>query len=881
MDNEPWKARIVADLSTGRRSNEHGPNVYLLVVRSVFRWIITIALGAAVALTGVYIAYCCDFLADLRFGYCRNLFFADRKRCCGGVENLDDTLQHCIQPQINNVDDYLEVNWVPWEELFGYERLTSIPGYVVAFGIYFVSCVALTGLACYLVQSYAPQAKGSGIPEVKAAVGGFDLPRAFHPMCLLIKSICLSIAVGAGLSLGKEGPLIHIGVCWAHLLSGLSLRRLPVWGGSRLGSMWTTLCQEIQWIPRNELAAVGAATGVATAFGAPLGGVLFAVEELGSVRSLSKRCLILCFLGSFSSSFILKYINLSGGNSILFFSSGGDKNSEWVAGDLWIYCFLGLLGGLWGAAFVHLNTKVNIIRKKAQEEGRVWLLPKAIQQACLNVFPRCILHMITDDAGELNAAPAIVEGLAIAAITALINFPLFHLLKVLTVEAINALFKNCPDERGSRFDLCPSRVNGSWHFLGGWMIVCRLILAASLRFVLTVITFGMSVPSGLFIPSLFIGACLGRAVGTIVMLTTSTPCDPGAFALVGAASMLGGFSRLTVSLAVIMFELTGEITMVVPVMCACLTSKVVGDYFNESIYDEHATLSGFAIINDLPDHVRFDIVCSDVMEVIEEPFTLDITNPRISINHLCSLLGVHSDANTCESSHIVGFSREEEESNTPSNEGTMLLPISSCRRDIPSVLLLKRGKSGLLRRQNIFGAVETSVLREWLQICLQRNFDGEVSFARAIEGPLLGINTPRSVGSLHSLRELDRGRSSHDLSTLVDTHIAKVEANAPLSVCYFIFHQNPQLKYIICLRSPRSSSPVVGVITRQIFLDVVCNGYAYPPLHPRAHEEFRSVNSARNSPIKLVRRRSSPLARMESRLLNRPSLEEGFLDNVE
>ena len=52
-------------------------------------------------------------------------------------------------------------------------------------------------------------------------------------------------------------------------------------------------------MPSHEIACIGVATGMATAFGTPLGGVLFAIEELGSVRTLPQRTLILCFTSAF------------------------------------------------------------------------------------------------------------------------------------------------------------------------------------------------------------------------------------------------------------------------------------------------------------------------------------------------------------------------------------------------------------------------------------------------------------------------------------------------------------------------------------------------------------------------------------------------------
>lgn len=120
------------------------------------------------------------------------------------------------------------------------------------------------------------------------------------------------------------------------------------------------------------------------------------------------------------------------------------------------------------------------------------------------------------------------------------------------------------------------------------MIAVALIVKAAL----TVVTFGIKVPAGIFIPTLGVGACAGRIVGLLVQYARwrwptapvfascreNTPCViPGLYAMVGAAAALSGVTRTTVSLAVIMFELTDTLTYAVPVMLAVLVAKTVAD----------------------------------------------------------------------------------------------------------------------------------------------------------------------------------------------------------------------------------------------------------------------------------------------------------------
>lgn len=124
-----------------------------------------------------------------------------------------------------------------------------------------------------------------------------------------------------------------------------------------------------------------------------------------------------------------------------------------------------------------------------------------------------------------------------------------------------------------------------------WLATGTLVKLA-----LTIITFGCKVPSGIIIPALDAGALFGRMVGQIPFLFDSI--SPGIFAMVGAAAFLAGVSRMTVSLAVIMFELTGEVNFIPPFMVAILTSKWVADAISgESVYDLSQHLLGHPFLD--------------------------------------------------------------------------------------------------------------------------------------------------------------------------------------------------------------------------------------------------------------------------------------------
>ena len=112
----------------------------------------------------------------------------------------------------------------------------------------------LSGL---LVERLAPEAAGSGIPQVKAALGYFQI--ALDLRVAAVKWVSTALSLGSGFALGRQGPTVQIGAALAAQLS-----------------YWTHTSPTHQ----RQLIAAGAAAGIAASFNAPIAGVLFAIEEL-------------------------------------------------------------------------------------------------------------------------------------------------------------------------------------------------------------------------------------------------------------------------------------------------------------------------------------------------------------------------------------------------------------------------------------------------------------------------------------------------------------------------------------------------------------------------------------------------------------------------
>lgn len=178
-------------------------------------------------------------------------------------------------------------------------------------------------IAGFLVERFATEASGSGIPQVKAALAGF--PLSLDLRVAFIKLISTVITVGSGLTLGRQGPTVQIGAAIA----------------AEIG----------RWFPtspdyRRQLIAAGAAAGLAAGFNAPLAGVLFAVEEL--LHDISAFSLGPAILASFIGAVVSRIL---GGKSLDLNLSATGFQSQFTAPEIPFYLILGILSGLLGTLF--------------------------------------------------------------------------------------------------------------------------------------------------------------------------------------------------------------------------------------------------------------------------------------------------------------------------------------------------------------------------------------------------------------------------------------------------------------------------------------------------------------------------------------------------
>uniref|UniRef100_A0A1B6CCK6 Chloride channel protein n=1 Tax=Clastoptera arizonana TaxID=38151 RepID=A0A1B6CCK6_9HEMI len=521
--------------------DEAKKNGYSFVIRKNFaRWFIFLLIGIFTAFVGIFVDLSIEILSDFKFTLLKKY--------------IDEcTLNKCF---------YLPyLIWV---------------------------CINASSvlIGSLLVTYVEPIALGSGIPQVKCYLNGIKMPRIVRIKTLFVKSIGVVSAVVGGLACGKEGPMIHSG---AVVAAGISQGKSTTF--KKDSGMFTYFREDHE---KRDFVSGGAAAGVAAAFGAPVGGVLFSLEEGASFwnQALTWRIFFASMISTFTLNLVLSaYHGLPGNLSYPgLLNFGQFTNLTYSFFELPLFVSMGIVGGLFGALFNYMNYKLTVFR--IRYVTKKWM--KVIEAVLIAAFTATIsLFMIyfIDDCKPLGIVST--------------NYTIQLFCDDGEANSIAALWIQVPE----------ASVRSLFHDPIGSHRIDTLSLFALVYFFLSVFTYGLSVSAGLFIPALLTGAAWGRVVG--LGLETILPdaiwVDPGKYALVGAAAHLGGTVRMTISLTVILIEATGNISFGLPLMITLITAKWVGDFFNEGIYDIHIQLSGVPMLPWDPPPFSYNKYASEVM----------------------------------------------------------------------------------------------------------------------------------------------------------------------------------------------------------------------------------------------------------------------------
>ncbi|XP_034567114.1 H(+)/Cl(-) exchange transporter 7 isoform X2 [Notolabrus celidotus] len=454
------------------------------------------------------------------------------------------------------------------------ENFTEVGGLSISLILWAVLNAGIVMIGSIIVAFFEPIAAGSGIPQIKCYLNGVKVPRVVRLKTLLVKVCGVISSVVGGLAVGKEGPMIHSG---AVVAAGVSQGRST--SLKRDFKIFEYFRRDTE---KRDFVSAGAAAGVSAAFGAPVGGVLFSLEEGASFwnQMLTWRIFFASMISTFTLNFFLSiYYNNPGELSNPGLINFGRFETDTVAYNLYeipLFIVMGAIGGLLGALFNVLNYWLTIFRIRY------------VHRPCLQVM----------------------EAMLVAAVTAAVSFTMIYFSNDCqplgpdhTEEYPLQLF--CADgeynSMATAFFNTPERsVRSLFHNQPGTYNPLTLALFTLTYFFLACWTYGLAVSAGVFIPSLLIGAAWGRLFGILLASTTSTGqiwAKPGKYALIGAAAQLGGIVRMTLSLTVIMVEATGNVTYGLPIMLVLMTAKIVGDYFVEGLYDIHIKLQSVPFLH--------------------------------------------------------------------------------------------------------------------------------------------------------------------------------------------------------------------------------------------------------------------------------------------
>jgi CIC family chloride channel protein len=417
-------------------------------------------------------------------------------------------------------------------------------------------------LAGWLVQRLAPEAAGSGIPQVKASLANIPIKLSWRVAG--IKLLSAIIALGSGITLGRQGPTVQVG---ASLAAGMS-----------------------RWVPtspdhRRQMIAAGAGAGLSAAFNAPIAGVLFIIEELlQDVSGLTLgTAIIACFIGGVIS-------RLLGGGSLELNLELMNYSSQFSLLEIPIFLILGILAGLLGAVF----NRGLILSIKSYRKLHI-SLPLRV------------------------ALAGLVSGLIVALL------PEYY-----------------RDNAGLREYMIASQPN-----------LFLAIITFISQFILTLIAFGSGAPGGLFAPSLILGSCLGHIVGVCEFQLWGLG-SPTTYALAGMGGFFSAVSKVPITAIVIVFEMTTDFNLVLPLMIVSVTSYLVADkVVPGSLYDKLLQLNGIKIQKNAPiEGILTQLTAQDVMqqrvETLDTEMSIDEVIQAFSRSH-------HRGFPVVEESKLVGI----------------------------------------------------------------------------------------------------------------------------------------------------------------------------------------------------------------------------------
>ncbi|GIL88475.1 hypothetical protein Vretimale_15336 [Volvox reticuliferus] len=472
----------------------------------------------------------------------------------------------------------------------------------------------LAFLCCFFMWIISPAASGSGIPDVKAYLNGVESPifkNFFTIKTFIAKVISSALAVSSSLVMGKEGPMLHAGSILAVVMGSNKWMQQQM----EVAAHWGTYTYNKE---QRDLVAIGAACGVTTAFKAPVGGVLFAMEmSTRWGKEIMWRCFLACAI---TIVVVREAVNICS-------THGHCKSLQWGSliwfqlkfptpyEQVWAIILLAVVGGYLGCLYISFNTWVCVVRKKWTKF--MWA---RIAEVCAISVATSILFFFMPVAGRCKSCDSKADDVCLSGGAEFKTFQGFHCH---TDHHYNDLATLVFNPQGYVTQALFQGHSGTFSFTS-------MLLYGVIYWLMAGITYGAFIPSGLFTPSLIFGGLLGRMwAEALVAMHVANENTVGFYALLGAASFLGGLMRMSAAQALILMEMTQSPAMLPFLMLVLVISKNVGDCFNYGVFEHQMMLKNLAYVGLAENNSKkFHINASDIMKRNDEKGdTLYIVEP--------------------------------------------------------------------------------------------------------------------------------------------------------------------------------------------------------------------------------------------------------------
>jgi chloride channel 7 len=410
---------------------------------------------------------------------------------------------------------------------------------------------------CYL----QPLASGGGISEIKAFLNGVNLNQFVNVRIVVAKILGVSFAIGAGLPIGKKGPLIQIGSIIATIISQGKSEMF------KLDLSWTKVQDFRNDQTKRDFVTYGTAAGVAAGFKSPIGGVLFALEEGASFWSstLTIRTFFCALVTMITLTIILQANGMGASDTADIFVFGQfkdlkDDKTNYRTYELFIFLCMGITGGFIGALFNHLHLQVT------NYSLTHWTSPemKVLRVILFTILMSCVSFILPLMWQKCTPLPTDEETADWS------DYELQNLDHLVQYQCDEGEYNQLASLYFVNSNQCLQQLFHFREYKGSSytsFTLGPLFLFFVSYFIMTILTGGLAVPMGLFIPSLVAGAAYGRIWGHILNVSFSDSfADSGTYALMGAAAINGGVTRITLAMTIIMLETIGNMTYLLPLM---------------------------------------------------------------------------------------------------------------------------------------------------------------------------------------------------------------------------------------------------------------------------------------------------------------------------